>query len=527
MATSSTSSSSSATSKEEVSSAPVGAECSRSITPVSNLDPMEIDSLSTMSDSTVSSMTSSKKDKTCIVCGDRALGYNSNSISCESCKAFISRDAHKDSLSTMSDSTVSSMTSSKKDKTCLVCGDRALGYNFNAISCESCKAFFRRNAHKTIRGRCEGKCEVTIESRSFCKRCRQAKCFSVGMRRDMILNDHQKKARKQKIIINKLRRQGHMPPEDTYSVGPGDLPLWSKSQPDSQLISVKQENSNSPSSCSFPTSPEPIKYPAWAESQNVVKAAIESLNDRHRLVLEELLHAHEVSCFLTGTSTSLKMNPSNPEEFVNIAEGFVRRIIKVAKNIESFKKLVKDDQICLLKGAVVDVMMLRSAVNYDPQTESWSLSTVNCIKPDVTGAASPSTSNTTAESSRISASILKSGNAETQHLFMTYSKFIKSLMTTIHGDLLILKVLIMMSLYSADRGELVNRHMVHEIQEEYAEILQNYTLFRFPEDKTLFARVVMKLTDLRNINEVHTKMLLKMKLDDIEPLLLEIFDLPS
>ena len=35
-----------------------------------------------------------------------------------------------------------------KDKICLVCGDKALGYNFNAISCESCKAFFRRNAHK-------------------------------------------------------------------------------------------------------------------------------------------------------------------------------------------------------------------------------------------------------------------------------------------------------------------------------------------------------------------------------------------
>lgn len=34
------------------------------------------------------------------------------------------------------------------DKTCGVCGDRALGYNFNAVSCESCKAFFRRNALK-------------------------------------------------------------------------------------------------------------------------------------------------------------------------------------------------------------------------------------------------------------------------------------------------------------------------------------------------------------------------------------------
>lgn len=35
-----------------------------------------------------------------------------------------------------------------REKICKVCGDKALGYNFNAITCESCKAFFRRNALK-------------------------------------------------------------------------------------------------------------------------------------------------------------------------------------------------------------------------------------------------------------------------------------------------------------------------------------------------------------------------------------------
>lgn len=31
---------------------------------------------------------------------------------------------------------------------CLVCGDKALAHNFGVITCESCKAFFRRNALK-------------------------------------------------------------------------------------------------------------------------------------------------------------------------------------------------------------------------------------------------------------------------------------------------------------------------------------------------------------------------------------------
>lgn len=38
----------------------------------------------------------------------------------------------------------------KDDKQCAVCGDKALGYNFDAVSCESCKAFFRRNAPKGL-----------------------------------------------------------------------------------------------------------------------------------------------------------------------------------------------------------------------------------------------------------------------------------------------------------------------------------------------------------------------------------------
>lgn len=41
---------------------------------------------------------------------------------------------------------------------CVVCGATALGYNFDAITCESCKAFFRRNALKDF---------VSVYHRSF------------------------------------------------------------------------------------------------------------------------------------------------------------------------------------------------------------------------------------------------------------------------------------------------------------------------------------------------------------------------
>jgi len=38
--------------------------------------------------------------------------------------------------------------SADETRRCNVCGDKATGYNFNVITCESCKAFFRRNAKR-------------------------------------------------------------------------------------------------------------------------------------------------------------------------------------------------------------------------------------------------------------------------------------------------------------------------------------------------------------------------------------------
>ncbi len=37
-----------------------------------------------------------------------------------------------------------------EDLKCCVCGAPAHGYNFDQISCESCKAFFRRNALRNL-----------------------------------------------------------------------------------------------------------------------------------------------------------------------------------------------------------------------------------------------------------------------------------------------------------------------------------------------------------------------------------------
>ena len=69
------------------------------------------------------------------------------------------------------------------DKTCRVCGDKAVGFNFEVVTCESCKAFYRRSFDRTLADfKCpfEKKCVVTAKSRRFCKFCRLKKCYDVS-----------------------------------------------------------------------------------------------------------------------------------------------------------------------------------------------------------------------------------------------------------------------------------------------------------------------------------------------------------
>ncbi|KAK7109865.1 nuclear hormone receptor family member nhr-8-like isoform X2 [Littorina saxatilis] len=101
------------------------------------------------------------------------------------------------------------------EKVCRVCGDKALAHNFDAITCESCKAFFRRNALRTDTQRImclfKGECPVNVQTRRFCPACRLQKCFTVGMKADLILDDGERKARMDKVSENRAKRKGKDP----------------------------------------------------------------------------------------------------------------------------------------------------------------------------------------------------------------------------------------------------------------------------------------------------------------------------
>ncbi|XP_069186864.1 uncharacterized protein [Procambarus clarkii] len=83
------------------------------------------------------------------------------------------------------------------NKACGVCGDVAKSMHFGGLSCDSCKAFFRRsvqnNAHKGFTCPYEKKCVIAVSSRKACQYCRFHKCLSIGMEKGWVMTEDERR----------------------------------------------------------------------------------------------------------------------------------------------------------------------------------------------------------------------------------------------------------------------------------------------------------------------------------------------
>jgi len=120
-----------------------------------------------------------------------------DNLNLNSIKDSLNLASIKDNLShSMKDTLSLSLVGMKESsggvvELCVVCGDRASGRHYGAISCEGCKGFFKRSIRKQIAPvspgyQCRGNkdCRVDKSHRNRCQYCRLMKCLSVGMRSD-------------------------------------------------------------------------------------------------------------------------------------------------------------------------------------------------------------------------------------------------------------------------------------------------------------------------------------------------------
>ncbi|NWV40358.1 NR1H4 protein, partial [Grantiella picta] len=212
----------------------------------------------------------------------------------------------------------------KGEELCVVCGDKASGYHYNALTCEGCKGFFRRSITKNAVYKCKngGNCEMDMYMRRKCQECRLRKCKQMGMLAECLLTEIQCKSKR-------LRKNVKQPPDQTASE-------------DNEGHDVKQVTST--------TKIYREKVEFTPEQQKLLDYIMDSYSKQQI--------PQEVSKKLLNEEFSAE---GNFLILTEMATSHVQVLVEFTKKLPGFQTLDHEDQIALLKGSAVEAMFLRSA----------------------------------------------------------------------------------------------------------------------------------------------------------------------
>ncbi|CAF3684405.1 unnamed protein product [Rotaria sordida] len=228
--------------------------------------------------------------------------------------------------------------------TCVVCNGDAHGYNFDAISCESCKAFFRRNALRSLdKLKCRGNgcCTVTFNIRKRCKRCRLEKCLATGMRKEWILSDKEKAEKRAKIEENRRLKQINDNDQESHQ--------------------FEKRESKTDDDLSLDISP--------LLNQSILNDfdwfSIKFIQD----CFTEAVRLNQIA----GISFYPSTQPieSTIELFRVPLYISSMRLITYIKQVNEFQQLDKEEQVYLVKLNLLTICFLHSIFIYDPRTDCY------------------------------------------------------------------------------------------------------------------------------------------------------------
>ncbi|XP_051519187.1 retinoic acid receptor beta-like isoform X2 [Myxocyprinus asiaticus] len=202
-------------------------------------------------------------------------------------------------------------------KPCFVCQDKSSGYHYGVSACEGCKGFFRRSIQKNMVYTChrEKNCIINKVTRNRCQYCRLQKCFAVGMSKESVRNDRNKKKK--------------------------EIP--------------KQELAES--------------YELTAELETI----IEKIRKAHQETFPSLC---QLGKYTTNSSADhrVRLDLGLWDKFSELATKCIIKIVEFAKRVPGFTGLTMADQITLLKAACLDILILRICTRYTPDQDTMTFS---------------------------------------------------------------------------------------------------------------------------------------------------------
>ncbi|XP_075068449.1 retinoic acid receptor beta isoform X3 [Mixophyes fleayi] len=202
-------------------------------------------------------------------------------------------------------------------KPCFVCQDKSSGYHYGVSACEGCKGFFRRSIQKNMVYTChrEKNCVINKVTRNRCQYCRLQRCFEVGMSKESVRNDRNKK----------------------------------KKEP------LKQECTEN--------------YEMTAELDDLT----EKIRKAHQETFPSLC---QLGKYTTNSSADhrVRLDLGLWDKFSELATKCIIKIVEFAKRLPGFTSLTIADQITLLKAACLDILILRICTRYTPEQDTMTFS---------------------------------------------------------------------------------------------------------------------------------------------------------
>uniref|UniRef100_A0A096M8M6 Vitamin D receptor n=1 Tax=Poecilia formosa TaxID=48698 RepID=A0A096M8M6_POEFO len=387
---------------------------------------------------------------------------------------------------------------------CGVCGDKATGFHFNAMTCEGCKGFFRRSMKRKASFTCpfNGSCTITKDNRRHCQACRLKRCIDIGMMKEFILTDEEVQRKREMIMKRK----------EEEAAREAQRPRLNEEQ--ARMISSLVEAHHKTYDASYSDFSRFRLYTVLMLKCNI----LEYLQIQQRKQTSKWPYMRNIYCSLRinllmmyqdGASspdsceedTKLSMLP----HLADLVSYSIQKVIGFAKMIPGFRELTAEDQIALLKSSAIEIIMLRSNQSFSLEDMSWS-----CGGPDFKYCIND---------------VTKAGH--TLELLEPLVKFqvgLKKL--NLHEEEHVL--LMAICLLSPDRPGVQDHARIEQLQDRLSEALQAYIRVNHPGGRLLYAKMIQKLADLRSLNEEHSKQYRSLSFQpehslQLTPLVLEVF----
>ncbi|XP_044204112.1 peroxisome proliferator-activated receptor gamma isoform X1 [Thunnus albacares] len=405
-------------------------------------------------------------------------------------------------------------TASSLNIECRVCGDKASGFHYGVHACEGCKGFFRRTIRlKLVYDHCDLHCRIHKKSRNKCQYCRFQKCLNVGMSHNAIRFGRMPQAEKEKLLAEFSSDMEHMHPEAA------DLRALARHLYEAYLKYFPLTKAKARAILSGKTGDN---APFVIHDMKSLMEGEQFINCRQIPILE---HQQQTSALTLGHGGITAAHPGSeygimgmtsigdqgPTDAVELrffqscqsrsAEA-VREVTEFAKSIPGFINLDLNDQVTLLKYGVIEVLiiMMSPLMNKDGTLISYGqiFMTREFLK-----------------------SLRKPFCQMMEPKFEFSVKF-----NTLELDDSDMALFLAVIILSGDRPGLLNVKPIEQLQETVLHSLELQLKLSHPDSLQLFAKLLQKMTDLRQIVTDHVHLIQLLKKTEVDmclhPLLQEI-----